>query len=273
MAIITLSRQVAAHGDEIAKKISESLGYTFIKRTDIEKRIIDLGFAKEKLPKYDERKPGFFASISKGMSEYINLTRYAVLEVASQNNVVIIGRGSTHIFQGIQNQVGIRFVAPMKTRIERLMKEFDWTEKQAIQRIEESDENRNSFNKKIYDVEHTDPENYHMVLNTGLLSDEECARIIADYVKFNITSEAEELSAKKVNNLYKAQGVINNLLYKKQILIESLRASFNDQNIILTGVTDSIVNVDEILKDVKAAFPEYSVKSEIKLVHDFKAFQ
>ena len=273
MAIITLSRQVAAHGDEIAKKISESLGYIFIKRTDIEKRIIDLGFAKEKLPKYDERKPGFFASISKGMSEYINLTRYAVLEVASQNNVVIIGRGSTHIFQGIQNQVGIRFVAPMKTRIERLMKEFDWTEKQAIQRIEESDENRNSFNKKIYDVEHTDPENYHMVLNTGLLSDEECAKIIADYVKFNITSEAEELSAKKVNNLYKAQGVINNLLYKKEILIESLRANFNDQNIILTGVTDSVVNVDEILKDVKAAFPDYSVKSEIKLVHDFKAFQ
>ena len=153
------------------------------------------------------------------------------------------------------------------------MKEFDWTEKQAIQRIEESDENRNSFNKKIYDVEHTEPENYHMVLNTGLLSDEECARIIADYVKFNITSEAEELSAKKVNNLYKAQGVINNLLYKKEILIESLRANFNGQNIILTGVTDSVVNVDEILKDVKAAFPDYSVKSEIKLVHDFKAFQ
>lgn len=273
MAIITLSRQVAAHGDEIAKEISQSLGYTFIKRTDIEKRIIDLGFSKEKLPKYDERKPGFFASISKGMSEYINLTKYAVLEAACQNNVVIIGRGSTYIFQGIQNRVGVRFVAPMETRIERLMKEFNWTEKQAIGRIEESDANRDAFNKKIYDVDHTDPENYHMVLNTGLLSDEECAKIVSEYVSRKITSEIEESSIKSINNLYKVQGVINNLLYEKKIAIESLSAKFNDQNIILTGVTDSVSNVDEILMDVREVFPDFTVKSEINLVHDFKAFQ
>ena len=39
MAIITISRQVAAHGDEVAEKLARNLGYTFITRKEIEKRI------------------------------------------------------------------------------------------------------------------------------------------------------------------------------------------------------------------------------------------
>ena len=62
MAIIAISRQVAALGDEISKALSEKLGYRFVNRKELEKRIVDLGFSPEKLKKYDERKPGFFAS-------------------------------------------------------------------------------------------------------------------------------------------------------------------------------------------------------------------
>ena len=62
MAVITLSRQVAAWGDEVAQSLAKQTGYKFVTRKDIEKRIVDLGFPKSKMPKYDERKPGFFAS-------------------------------------------------------------------------------------------------------------------------------------------------------------------------------------------------------------------
>ncbi|HBB13245.1 MAG TPA: cytidylate kinase-like family protein, partial [Treponema sp.] len=57
MAVITISRQVAALGDEIASDLAKKIGYTFIDRKQIEKRIVELGFPKEKLEKYDERKP------------------------------------------------------------------------------------------------------------------------------------------------------------------------------------------------------------------------
>ena len=65
MAVITISRQVAALGDEIADALAKKLGYVFIDRKEIEKRIVDLGFSEEKLKKYDEKKPGFFASLTK----------------------------------------------------------------------------------------------------------------------------------------------------------------------------------------------------------------
>ena len=51
MAIIAISRQVAALGDEIAAAVAKKLGYTFITRKQIEDRIVELGFPKEKLQK------------------------------------------------------------------------------------------------------------------------------------------------------------------------------------------------------------------------------
>ena len=44
MAIITIARQVAALGDEIATSAAKKLGYKFVGRKEIEQRIIDLGF-------------------------------------------------------------------------------------------------------------------------------------------------------------------------------------------------------------------------------------
>ena len=49
MAIITISRQVAALGDEIAEATAKKLHYSFINRKEIERRIIALGFDKETL--------------------------------------------------------------------------------------------------------------------------------------------------------------------------------------------------------------------------------
>ena len=65
MAVIAISRQVAALGDEIAAAAARKLGYKFIDRKQIEEKIVQLGFPKEKLSKYDEKKPGFFASLVK----------------------------------------------------------------------------------------------------------------------------------------------------------------------------------------------------------------
>ena len=65
MAVIAISRQVAALGDEIAEDAAKLLGYKFFNRKLIEQRIIELGFSADKLKKYDERKPGFFASLAK----------------------------------------------------------------------------------------------------------------------------------------------------------------------------------------------------------------
>ena len=66
MAVITISRQVAALGDEIASDLAKKIGYTFIDRKQIEKRIVELGFPKEKLEKYDVRATAFIIGTKRG---------------------------------------------------------------------------------------------------------------------------------------------------------------------------------------------------------------
>ena len=126
MGVIAISRQVAALGDEIAAEVAEKLGYKFINRQELEKRIVTLGFPAGKLKKYDEKKPGFFASLVKDRDEYLHYLQTAVLEAAEEGNCILIGRGAFIILESLPNLVSLRFVAKDEIRMQRLQKEFDW---------------------------------------------------------------------------------------------------------------------------------------------------
>ena len=136
MAIVTISRQVAALGDEIATELAKEMNYTFVDRKRIEARIVEMGFPQEKLQHYDERKPGFFASLVKDRDEYLNYLQCAVLEAAAIGNCILIGRGAFKILESVPNLVALRFVAPDPIRLERLKKEKGWNDKQAQARID-----------------------------------------------------------------------------------------------------------------------------------------
>ena len=198
MAVITISRQVAALGDEIADALAKKLGYVFIDRKEIEKRIVDLGFSEEKLKKYDEKKPGFFASLAKDRDEYLDYVQTAILEAASQNNCILIGRGAFSILEGVENVIAVRLIANNDIRKQRLMNEFSWDEKKAMQRIQESDTNRIGFHKSFFNMDVDDPSHFIMVMNTGLLNVESAANMIVSIVKGYITPEKEEAGKKKL---------------------------------------------------------------------------
>lgn len=272
MAIITISREVAALGDEVAAEVAEKLGYKFITRKDIEKSLVDKGFPENKLPKYDERKPGFFASLAKDRDEYLDLLHLAVLEAAEQGNVVFIGRGTFALFTNIPNHIGIRLIADEKTRIERLMNEKQWNEKQAKQRITESDANRNGFHKSFYNVEWADPTNYTAVLNTSILSQEQASNAIVGMTKALIDSDAETKGKEKLDQMLTAQKLVNSLVFNHKVKIEFLHAVIEDKTLILQGVCDSVATVEAAVTLASRELPEYKIQSAISVIHDFKAY-
>lgn len=271
MAIITISRQVAALGDEVAASIAKELGYTFVTRKNIEERIVELGFPKEKLSKYDERKPGFFASLAKGRDEYLNYLQYAVIEAASKGNCVLIGRGAFVILEELPNLVSFRLVAKDSVRIERLMKEFNWNEKQARQRIDESRENRNGFHMDFFNIEHEDPQNYMLTLNSGILTEEEITKTIIGYAK-KISPEKDEEGTKTAGFMLKAQDLTNRLLYEHKLNINFLRAvtSRDGNEITLQGVAESQTIVEKAIELSSKILPGCAVKSAINITQNFK---
>lgn len=272
MAIITISRQVAALGDETASILAKKLGYKFVSKKELETKIVDLGFSEEKLKKYDERKPGFFASLVKDRDEYLDYLQTAVLDLASQGDCILIGRGAFAILDNLPNLLSFRLVADQKIRLQRLQKEFDWSEKQAQQRIDESDTNRKGFHKSFFNIEIDDPSNYMLVLNTGLLSDESTATIMEAIVKNYITPEKEEEGKKKLDQLLKCQHLVNKLVFEYKINIEFLHAVMEGDTITLQGVSDSSVLVERAIKIASVEFPDYKIKSSISVIQDFKPY-
>lgn len=273
MAIITISREVAAFGDEVAEELAKQLNYKFVKRTDIEKRIIELGFPQEKMPKYDERKPGFFASLAKDRDEYINYLQYAILEAAAQENVIIIGRGAFIVLQNVPNNISIRLISPEAIRLQRLEKEFSWDEKQAKQRIQESDMNRDGFHKSFYNVDLKDSSYFHLVLNTGLIDVPTSAKIISSVVSSSVDEKKETEGKKIIENMLKSQEIVNKLIFKYKLNIEFIHGVIEDNTFILQGISDSIVAVENAIRIIKQELPNYEVKSSVGIVHDFKTLQ
>ncbi len=272
MAIITISREVAALGDEVAAALATKLNYRFITRKDIEKSLVEHGFPENKLPKYDERKPGFLASLAKDRDEYLDLLHLAMLEAADSGNVVFIGRGAFALFDDVPNHIGIRLVANEKTRIQRLMDEKQWNEKQAKQRITESDANRIGYHKSFYNVDWDDCRNYTAVLNTSVLDCENAAEIIASLAKTLSTPEAEEKGKKKLDQKLIAQRLINQLVFDHKVKIEFLHAVIEDNTVILQGVSDSVATVELTTRLASEILPEYKIQSAISIIHDFKAY-
>lgn len=273
MAIITFSRQIGAHGDEIAQLLATDLKYKFIKRTDIEKRIVELGFPESKMPKYDERKPGFFASLAKDRDYYLNYAQLAILEAAAQDNVVIIGRGAFVILKNAKNNVSVRLVCDDKTRLERLQTETKLSEKEARQRIAESDMNRDGFHKNFYNVDVEKSDNYDMVLNSGIISDKNCSKIISDYAGLKISKKDSEEGKKYIESLLLAQKVVMKMLFEYHLNIEFLHADVKDKTVYLYGVCDSRGLEESALSIIKKEMPGFSAESCISIVNEFKTFQ
>lgn len=273
MAIITVSRQLASRGDEVSSEVAKQLGYRFVGRKEIEERIVYLGFPADKLRKYDEKKPGFFASLAKNRDEYLDYLQTAILEAAAENNCVLVGRGSFIILSELENHLSFRFVANNSIRIDRLMKSEGISEKQALKKINENDANRLGFHKSFFNYQTDDVTLYHAIVNTGLLDLNSAVSIVIQSVKSLITAEKEKSGEQMLERLLICQRIVNMLVFDYRFNINFLRAEVRGHKIVLRGVADSSAIVARALTVVQCEVPEYKVESEISVVQDFKAYQ
>lgn len=271
MAILTFSRQTASLGDEVSQLTAQKLGYTYVGRKDVEQKIVQLGFPEKKLHKYDEKIPGFFASLAKDRDEYLDYLQTAVLEFASKNNCVIVGRGSSFILSNVKNHLAVRVVAEESFRVHRFMELCGTDEKQAKKRLMAADKQRSGFHKSFFNCHVDEQSLYHTIVNTGLLGVEAAADMIAGGVK-NITREQEKQGMEQIEELLICQRIVNMLILEYGLNINFLRATARDGKVTLHGVADSSAIVNRALTITQAELPEYVVESAVNVVQDFKAY-
>lgn len=270
MAIITVSRQCGSFGDELCSKVASILGYRLVTKKDIERRIVRSGFPKEKLSKFDERKPGFFARFSKFRDEYLNALRTAVLSEAASGNCILLGRGSFFMLKNIPNHISIRFVSETKVRVNRIQNQFNCSEEEAQKIIKNADKTQNNFYKNYFNFDLRDPSFYNVVFNTSGKHVMELAEPLAQGIKAFISDAMAEEGNKAIERLIIAQNIVNVLKTIYNVSIDNLSASVEDNRITFHGIASSSVIVEQALTYAALELPGYEFQTDISVVQDFR---
>jgi cytidylate kinase len=269
MAIITISRELAALGDETAHELAKLLNYRLVDKQVLEERMKSYGIAGRKFEKYDERKPSFWASLSQDRDDYLHYLKTAIFTEAEEGGCVFIGRGTSVVFKNVPGVISVFLVAPFEIRAERVKSYFHCDDRRARQIIEQSDHDRTGFHRYFFDIEWKDPGNYHLSLNTGYLHPAVSAAIIKNLRDHTLSPESETLSPIRLTELILGQQVKHRVIYEREIPIHFLEASVLKNVITLYGVANSQSLVEAALAAAREAAPSATVQSEIQIVQEF----
>jgi cytidylate kinase len=269
MAIITISRELAALGDETAHGLAKLLNYRFVDKDVLEGRIKSYGMVDGKFEKYDERKPSFWASLSQDRDNYLHYLKTAVFTEAENGGCIFIGRGASAIFRNVPGVVSVFLVAPPDIRCERVKSYFHCDDKRARQIIEQSDHHRTGFHRYFFDMDWKDPGNYHLTVNTGSIHPAVSAEIVKSLKDQMLTEESETQNAIRLKELLVAQRVIHHIQYEKGIPVHFLEAAVSRGEVTLFGVANSQALAEAAVSAAREVPSVNSVQSEIQVVQEY----
>ena len=208
MAIVTISRQIGSLGDEVARAAAEALDYEYIEKVQISKVLSKLGFSSSDMDKFDEKKPSVWQSLIMHKELFIHYIRAVVCELASKNNVVIVGRGGQAILKDVPGTLHVRIIAPYATRVNRSMVEEGYEEKDIERLVRQTDRDSSGYLSTYFDMDWDDSALYDIVINTRVMDLKKSVELITCAVDNSLLEDSnharELLSDLALNHRAKA---------------------------------------------------------------------
>jgi len=196
LPIITISREKGSAGRPIAYLVAKKLGKPWqVYHKDIVEQIAqETSLEKELVEQIDESNIPFITQLLDQMfgKKYISLNNYykhllrILVTIGNRGFAVIVGRGANFLFP---HALKVRIIASMQTRVEWMMKYERISQKEALKRIAESDENRINFAKTLFQHDQRKAHHYDIVIRSGTdIGVEEATDIIISLAKkkFNL---------------------------------------------------------------------------------------
>jgi CMP/dCMP kinase len=218
MAVITISRQFASGGDEVANRLCDLLGYHTFGNFQIEQAAREAGLTEQEVVDFSEENHrvrsfldrlfenssymGYMGmwpddqfalesleSIKTREERALNLVRKAIWSAYQAGDIVIVGRGGQVILRNQPDVLHVRIEAPFEDRLQRVKEQLKGARQtynadissrgDAPDLIMERDATSADYIKRFYHLEWDDAMLYHLVLNTGRMSIEQAAHFIA----------------------------------------------------------------------------------------------
>lgn len=197
--VITIGREYGSGGRGIAHRLAEALGIRYYDKELIRMASEDSGISEALFNLTDEKLEDKFLrkhGISKGTlvsqpqperltkEELFHFQSEIIRRVADmEESCIIIGRCGQYILRDREDLVRVFIHADKDYCIEKLMHRYGISKEEATQLREKTDSNRAAYHKHYTGTEWLDVRNYDLVLDTSKLSQDDCIRIVSEYIK------------------------------------------------------------------------------------------
>lgn len=173
--ILTISREFGSGGREIGKRLAEILQIPFYDKKVRELTAAESGLADEIILHSEERQDkGVVFGLYRN-NRYIPISdkvylaqRRAIEQIASQGTAIIVGRCADSILRGRYRCLNVFIHAPLELRISRVMEYDKCTEKEAREKILESDAARAAYHDYYTGEKWGRAKEYDLTINSGM---------------------------------------------------------------------------------------------------------
>jgi cytidylate kinase len=179
--IITISRQYGSGGREIGERIATQLGYAYYDRELIKRAAQEGDFDEDLVKENDEGVLGRFSSLlsyantvvgkdedTLPLSDRMFLTQSRIIkQIADEGPCVIIGHSADYVLANRPDLLNVYIHSNWDTRVARVMKRNNLSERDAVARIKKTDRQRAVFYEQHTSQKWGMAENYHLSLSSS----------------------------------------------------------------------------------------------------------
>ena len=187
---LTLTRNVGALGDAIARALSERLQWHVFDKEIVNFIAQDSRVREDLVRELDERAQGLIhdtvgrfllmmSGISFGNEEYHHALVRTLAYISARGNAIIIGRGSAFALQG-ERGLHVRVIASPDVRLARLAERWQIPPVEARRRMQQIDAERRIFIHHHFRHDTEDLQYYHAVFNTDRLNVSQVAAAVME---------------------------------------------------------------------------------------------
>ena len=187
--LITISRQYASGGTQVATLVSEQLGWRLVGNALIDAVADRAGIPPEEVQAREDRPPSFVERLARvagaqlpdlflpappigqaiGEGNLVRVTRSVVCEIAAEGRCVFVGRASAAVLARREDALHARLVAGAEFRRGVAVELMGVPEATADAVVNRRDENRSRYHREYYARDCDDSRHYDLVLNTERL--------------------------------------------------------------------------------------------------------
>jgi len=170
--VITLSSEAGAGGGWVARILATELQMNIVGSELIHKVAESAHMSEKVIKSLDEKSISFFDSLISSFfesrhiwpNEYIRHLSMVMHTNAKHGNIIIIGRGGSFILK--DEAFRVRVIAPQETRVDRVMRDRQMSQKEALDYVKKYEADQIAFIKKYFNEDINDPKHYDILVNT-----------------------------------------------------------------------------------------------------------